>query len=178
MLNVEFMSIIQHYAHSLRYVSMMTVHVTTYNKEQILKWLQEVTDPEIPVLNIVEMGIVRSVSVEDERIIIKITPTYSGCPAMAAIEQNIRLKMAEKGAKQFEVEKDYSEPWTTDWMSEKALGKLNDYGIAPPRPSEKTHCPYCDSTDTELRSEFGSTPCKSLYYCNHCEEPFEHFKCH
>jgi ring-1,2-phenylacetyl-CoA epoxidase subunit PaaD len=168
----------------------MIVKSAIYNKGQIWKWLEEVTDPEIPVLNIIEMGIVRSVSVDGEKAIIKITPTYSGCPAMAAIEQNIRTKMAEKGIEQIEVKKDFSEPWTTGWMSEIAREKLKNYGIAPPEirdekngggtglyEPENVSCPYCDSTDTELRSEFGSTPCKALYYCNRCEEPFEHFKC-
>lgn len=102
-----------------------------------MEWLQEVTDPEIPVLNIVEMGIARSVSMDGGKVTIKITPTYSGCPAMAAIEQDIRLKMAEKGIEQIEVKKDFSEVWTTDWMSDEAKAKLEEYGIAPPRKSKK-----------------------------------------
>lgn len=164
--------------------------VVKHSKEQIWSWLQEVTDPEIPVLNIVEMGIARNVEIEDDKVIIKITPTYSGCPAMSAIEQEIKLKMAEKGLENFEVKKDFSETWTTDWMTGEAKKKLKEYGIAPPgktseeddflqslKSTKVVPCPYCDSLDTELQSEFGSTACKAQYYCHDCEEPFEHFKC-
>ena len=169
---------------------------TTYNEDKIWTWLQEVTDPEIPVLNIVEMGIARSVEVwvEDgvEKVLVKITPTYSGCPAMSAIEKEVKLKLAEKGLENFEVKKDFSETWTTDWMTEEAKAKLKDYGIAPPdrtsadneddflkslKSTRIVPCPYCDSLNTELQSEFGSTACKAQYYCKDCEEPFEHFKC-
>ena len=152
--------------------------------------MKEITDPEIPVLNIVEMGIARGVEVEGERVLIRITPTYSGCPAMAAIEKEVREKLEEKGLDDFEVKKDFSETWTTDWMTEEAKEKLKEYGIAPPdmttdedllesfkKQAKVIPCPYCDSLNTELQSEFGSTPCKSQYYCNDCDEPFEHFKC-
>ncbi|MDZ7717168.1 MAG: 1,2-phenylacetyl-CoA epoxidase subunit PaaD [Balneolaceae bacterium] len=163
---------------------------TTYNEEKIWSWLKEVTDPEIPVLNIVEMGIARNVDIDDGKITIKITPTYSGCPAMSAIEKEVKLKLAEKGLENFEVKKDFSETWTTDWMTEEAKAKLKDYGIAPPgktaedddflkslKSTKVVPCPYCDSLETELQSEFGSTACKAQYYCNDCDEPFEHFKC-
>lgn len=162
----------------------------TYNKEEIWSWLQEVTDPEIPVLNVVEMGIARKVDIKDYKVIIKITPTYSGCPAMSAIEKEIKIKLAEKGVENFEVKKDFSETWTTDWMTEEAKAKLKDYGIAPPgkttadddflkslKSTKVIPCPYCESLDTELQSEFGSTACKAQYYCHDCDEPFEHFKC-
>lgn len=152
--------------------------------------MKEVTDPEIPVLNIVEMGIARSVEIaEDGRVLVKITPTYSGCPAMLAIENEIRRKLEEKGIGNFTVKKDFSETWTTDWMTGEAKKKLKDYGIAPPGKTSDDDvlkslkntriipCPYCDSTNTELQSEFGSTACKAQYYCHDCEEPFEHFKC-
>lgn len=161
-----------------------------YSKKQIWSWLREVTDPEIPVLNIVEIGIARKVDIQEEKVIIKITPTYSGCPAMSAIEQEVKLKLAEKGVKHFEVRKDFSETWTTDWMTDEAKKKLKEYGIAPPgktsededflqslKSTKVVPCPYCDSLDTELQSEFGSTACKAQYYCHDCEEPFEHFKC-
>lgn len=162
----------------------------TYKEDKIWNWLREVTDPEIPVLNIVEMGIARNVEIEDDKVIIKITPTYSGCPAMSAIEKEVNLKMVEKGLDNFEVKKDFSETWTTDWMTEEAKGKLKEYGIAPPgktsedddflkslKSTKVVPCPYCDSLDTKLQSEFGSTACKAQYYCNECDEPFEHFKC-
>lgn len=163
----------------------------TITKSQIWLWLEEVTDPEIPVLNVVEMGIVRSIKFEDDLLLVKITPTYSGCPAMNAIETDINKKLREKGIENFQVRTDFEETWTTDWMTETAKKKLKEYGIAPPdaavndddfltslKGSQKiVPCPYCDSTDTELQSEFGSTACKSLYFCHGCHQPFEHFKC-
>lgn len=153
--------------------------------------MKDVTDPEIPVLNIVEMGIVRDVQTESGSVTIRITPTYSGCPAMNAIENEIRKKLAEKGIDHYQVLTDYKESWTTDWMTDEAKRKLKEYGIAPPQISENESdflnnlkgsqkiipCPYCDSMDTYLESEFGSTACKSQFYCNECEQPFEHFKC-
>lgn len=168
---------------------------TTVNisKPKIWSWLQEVTDPEIPVLNVVEMGIVRDVEIlENQKVIVRITPTYSGCPAMNAIEIEIQQKLKEKGIESFNVLTDYKETWTTDWMTDEAKKKLKDYGIAPPDKTDESSdnfliglknsqkvvpCPYCDSTDTKLQSEFGSTACKAQYYCNECEQPFEHFKC-
>lgn len=163
---------------------------TKYHKEEIWDWLKEVTDPEIPVLNIVEMGIARDLVIESDKVTVKITPTYSGCPAMAAIEKEIKQKLKEKGLENFEVKKDFSETWTTDWMTEEAKTKLKDYGIAPPdktsdeddflkslKSTKIIPCPYCESLDTELQSEFGSTACKAQYYCHNCNEPFEHFKC-
>jgi len=163
----------------------------TYSEEKIWYILKEVTDPEIPVLNVVEMGIVRDVIVDDESVTVKITPTYSGCPAMVAIEQLINLKLAEKGIEHFEVEVAYEEAWTTEWMTEEAKQKLKDYGIAPPRHLDKSEddifgpetkkvikCPYCDSENTKKQAEFGSTACKAQYFCENCHQPFEYFKCH
>lgn len=168
----------------------MNTETATYSREQIWDFLREVTDPEIPVLNIVEMGIARQVEIDNGQITVKITPTYSGCPAMVAIEQEVVRKLEEKEVPDFEVVRDFSETWTTDWMTEEAKAKLKDYGIAPPaktssdddflksmKSSRIIPCPYCDSLNTELQSEFGSTACKSQYYCSDCEEPFEHFKC-
>lgn len=163
----------------------------TKTKPQIWSYLEEVIDPEIPVLNVVEMGIVRDVVFEDGQIVVKITPTYSGCPAMNAIEMEIHKKLKEKGIESFRVITDFKESWTTDWMTDHAKEKLKDYGIAPPEKTvenddflaglKNAHkivpCPYCDSMDTQLQSEFGSTACKSQYYCNNCHQPFEHFKC-
>lgn len=162
-----------------------------YTKEQIWDFLKEVTDPEIPVLNIVEMGIARKVEIgNDGHVQVKITPTYSGCPAMNAIEKLVNEKLNERGVHSFNVKLDFAETWTTDWMTEEAKSKLKDYGIAPPEKSEEDDnflkslskskivpCPFCDSFETELVSQFGSTACKSQYYCNDCEQPFEHFKC-
>lgn len=165
--------------------------VTTYNKEEIWDLLSEVKDPEIPVLSIIELGIAREVTVDGDKVTVRITPTYSGCPAMNAIEQEIGKKLRVNGIHNFEVVKDFSETWTTDWMPDEAKKKLKEYGIAPPGKTDKNDnflntikgssrvipCPYCDSTNTELQSEFGSTACKSQYYCHDCDEPFEHFKC-
>lgn len=159
------------------------------DNEKLQHWLEEVRDPEIPVLNIVEMGILREVETGPRGIIVYITPTYSGCPAMSAIEESIKSKMREKGIEQVTVKKDFSASWTTEWMTDEARQKLKEYGIAPPEHrnatdtsiplSEKTvSCPQCDSDRTTLQSEFGSTACKALFYCHNCEEAFEHFKCH
>ena len=163
----------------------------TLSKSKIWSWLEEVIDPEIPVLNVVEMGIVRDVELDNGGLIVKITPTYSGCPAMNAIEMEIHKKLKEKGIENFRVVTDYKESWTTDWMTDHAKKKLKDYGIAPPDKTSQNDnflanlkgsqkivpCPWCDSLDTVLESEFGSTACKSQYYCNGCDQPFEHFKC-
>ncbi|MAO65253.1 MAG: phenylacetate-CoA oxygenase subunit PaaJ [Balneola sp.] len=163
-----------------------------HTEDQIWDYLDEVMDPEIPVLNIVEMGIARKVEIDEQgKVLIKITPTYSGCPAMNAIEKSVREKMVEKAVGEFDVKLDFSETWTTDWMTDEAKVKLKDYGIAPPEKTEDegvdflkslsstkiVPCPYCDSFETELVSQFGSTACKSQYYCNGCDQPFEHFKC-
>ncbi|MDZ7807743.1 MAG: 1,2-phenylacetyl-CoA epoxidase subunit PaaD [Gracilimonas sp.] len=162
-----------------------------HTKQQIWDFLREITDPEIPVLNIVEMGIARKVEVEDTgKVLVKITPTYSGCPAMNAIEKLVNEKLKERGVDNFVVKLDFAETWTTDWMTEGAKAKLKDYGIAPPEKNEEEDdflkslsktkvvpCPFCDSFETKLVSQFGSTACKSQYYCNDCEQPFEHFKC-
>lgn len=163
----------------------------TYDKDEIWDLLSEVKDPEIPVLSIIELGIAREVIIEDDKVIVRITPTYSGCPAMKAIEQNIEKTLRINGIQNFVVKKDFSETWTTDWMTDEAKQKLKDYGISPPgktnpdedflssldSPKKVIKCPYCDSSNTELQSEFGSTACKSQYYCHDCDEPFEHFKC-
>jgi len=160
------------------------------SKEKILEFLTVVKDPEVPVLNIVEMGIVRDAKINDKSLSIDITPTYSGCPAMNLIEDQIITALNKKGFDNITINTVLSPAWTTDWMSEKTKHKLKAYGIAPPERSSEieldplkvadkvVECPYCDSTKTELKSEFGSTACKSLYYCNHCRQPFEHFKCH
>lgn len=158
----------------------------SWTKEQILELLTEVKDPEVPVLNIVEMGVVRDVEFEDEKVRVVITPTYSGCPAMKTIEDEIVEALNNHDIKNVKTKTIFSPPWTTDWISEETKQKLKDYGIAPPgRTSAElvdlrssiTVCPFCDSENTELKSEFGSTACKSLHFCKDCNQPFEHFKC-
>lgn len=153
-------------------------------------YLDEVADPEVPVLSIIDLGIVRNVFVDSAigSVRVVITPTYSGCPAMDVIAMQIRMCLLSKGAKQVLVENQISPSWTTDWMTEKGKEKLEAYGIAPPKrkssnplalfEEDTVTCPKCKSDDTVLTSQFGATSCKALYKCNHCKEPFEHFKCH
>lgn len=157
-------------------------------REEILSFLENVTDPEVPVLSILDLGIVRDVNVKsDEDIEIVITPTYSGCPAMSMIALNIKMELLARGFKNVLITEVLSPAWTTDWMTEQGKQKLNAYGIAPPQyktinnPHETdavVPCPICSSTDTRLLSQFGSTACKALYKCNSCLEPFDYFKCH
>lgn len=149
-------------------------------------WLEEVSDPEIPVLSVVDLGIIRSVNLVENRAEITITPTYSGCPAMQVIENEIRSKLSEKGVIP-EVITTLSPAWTTDWISENGKIKLREFGIAPPENevdksvlfAEPTvvPCPKCHSRDTRMVSLFGSTACKAHYQCNSCKEPFDYFKC-
>lgn len=156
--------------------------VKQITKEEILNMLSEVHDPEIPVLTIQALGILRDVVIDEKGIEILITPTYSGCPAMDAISMDIRLKMLEHGIRDFKITQVISPAWTTDWITEDGKAKLQAYGIAPPKNSTETDtpvlCPQCKSADTNLLSQFGSTSCKALYQCNDCKEPFDHFKCH
>ena len=136
--------------------------------------LAKVPDPEIPVVSVVDLGIVRKV--EEGRVVI--TPTYTGCPATLAIEQSIRKALDAAGYRDVKIDTAIAPPWTTDWISDEGKAKLRKYGIAPPDPSGEVHCPQCNSTDVEEVSRFGSTPCKSQYRCKSCLEPFDRFKCH
>lgn len=156
-------------------------------ESEIWEWLEEVSDPEVPVLTVVDLGVVRTVSVDNQGVHIVITPTYSGCPAMKVIEEDIVAKLNEKGIMEVGVELTLSPAWTTDWISEKGRQKLLEYGIAPPvdEPDKSVlfadppviACPQCRSTNTRMVSQFGSTACKAQYQCNDCLEPFDYFKC-
>lgn len=157
--------------------------------ERIWKWLAEVADPEIPVISIVELGIVRDVNWQGTQLIITVTPTYSGCPATGVIKADIESALRAHGIDNLRVTTQLSPAWTTDWMSEQAREKLRDYGIAPPAGGCRAAaasgvsnldvvCPRCGASDTERVSEFGSTPCKALYRCRQCMEPFDYFKVH
>lgn len=161
------------------------------NSNDIINILDSIKDPEIPVISIVELGIIRKVDVIDNKVKVVITPTYSGCPAMTEIKNDIEKKLIHNGIKEFEISTVLSPAWTTDWMSEETKQKLRNYGIAPPDKvadgnnifkiilqDKKIACPFCNSENTVKKSEFGSTACKSLFYCNNCHQPFEHFKCH
>lgn len=158
---------------------------TSITEKHIWEILGTVCDPEVPVLTILDLGIVRDVKINADEITIIITPTYSGCPAMDAISMDIRLKLLEQGYKKITITSVLSPAWTTDWMSEEGKKKLMEYGIAPPQRIGKLsgqtslpECPQCHSHNTKLLSQFGSTACKALYQCNDCKEPFDYFKCH
>ncbi len=165
------------------------VELTPQEKE-VWKILETVNDPEVPVLSIIDLGIVRDVKIDSDKITIIITPTYTGCPAMDVINMNIRMVLLENGFNNIEIKNILSPAWTTDWMSETGKQKLKEYGIAPPNPKqivcttdafqeeEAIQCPQCNSYNTQLISRFGSTACKALYKCNNCQEPFDYFKCH
>ena len=151
--------------------------------------LDNVKDPEVPVLSILDLGIVRDIKVEGNQINIVITPTYSGCPAMDVISMDIRLKLIEKGYRHIAIRQQLSPAWTTDWMTQEGKEKLKAFGIAPPNPKqqfctsdmfreEAVQCPHCNSYHTELISQFSSTACKAMYRCLECKEAFDYFKCH
>jgi ring-1,2-phenylacetyl-CoA epoxidase subunit PaaD len=167
------------------------VSAATLDRDAIFEILDGVKDPEVPVLSVVELGIVRDVEVDETGVTVRITPTYSGCPAMRVIEDEIRAALAGHGVPLVRLDTIYSPAWTTDWLSPDAKRKLEAYGIAPPgrAPQEplvsltraparvdSPACPYCHSRDTTIRSEFGSTACKAIGYCNSCQQPFEIFK--
>lgn len=159
---------------------------------EVWNWLAAVPDPEIPAVSVVDLGIVRGVRWDDAKLVVTVTPTYSGCPATEVISESIRETLQQHGVDEAIVETQLSPAWTTDWMSPAAREKLRGYGIAPPaeqvidasqilrRSSPKlvVACPLCGSTHTECVSQFGSTPCKALYRCLACREPFDYFKCH
>ncbi len=145
-------------------------------ESQVWDWLADVPDPEIPVVTIVDLGIVRDVAVNDT-VTVTLTPTYSGCPATEVIESQVRDALVRHGVVAPDIRQSLSPPWTTDWISEDGKRKLLDYGIAPPQASREIACPRCSSLKTERISEFGSTACKASWRCLDCLEPFEYFKC-
>lgn len=156
------------------------------SREQVLEWLRDVPDPEIPVLTIMDLGIVRDVQVHGD-VVVSLTPTYIGCPATEVIEQSVLEAVQSHGVENVSIERVLSPPWTTDWISDAGRRKLRDYGIAPPEKGaskrallhgeRRIACPRCSSLTTRLVSEFGSTACKASYKCADCLEPFEYFKC-
>ena len=158
-------------------------------KDKIWNLLEEIPDPEIPVLSIHDLGIVRKIDEINNEIIVTITPTYSGCPAMNQFEADIVTTLNKYGYDNVSIKITYDPPWTTDWLSEEAKKKLQDYGIAPPEQKttdknallvddrKSVTCPQCKSRNSKMISQFGSTACKALYQCNDCMEPFDYFKC-
>ena len=156
---------------------------TQHTVESVYTILEAVADPEVPVLSILDLGIVREVVLKDDTFHVVITPTYSGCPATEMIQLQIRMALLENGIQHFQIVHRLSPAWTTDWMTEAGKQKLQAYGIAPPEkkfalPEDGVTCPQCHSTNTRLVSAFGSTACKALYQCSDCKEPFDYFKCH
>ncbi|OHV78616.1 1,2-phenylacetyl-CoA epoxidase subunit PaaD [Ensifer sp. LCM 4579] len=164
--------------------------------DEVWHWLAQVPDPEIPVISVTDLGIVRDIAWRDDTLVVTITPTYSGCPATTIINLDIEAALAEKGLDKVRLERQLSPAWTTDWISAEGREKLRDYGIAPPvdgtaadgvlikridrlsgRSNLTIACPRCGSTNTEKISQFGSTPCKASYRCTECLEPFDYFKC-
>ncbi|NOT51781.1 MAG: phenylacetate-CoA oxygenase subunit PaaJ [Chitinophagaceae bacterium] len=170
----------------------MDKEILSFKQEQKKLWsiLETVTDPEVPVLTVTDLGIIREVKISDDEIEVIITPTYSGCPAMDMIAANIKMALLENGYQKIKVTSVLSPAWTTDWMSLEGKRKLKEYGIAPPDPKQQVckqelfaadeaiQCPHCNSWHTHRISEFGSTACKALYQCDDCKEPFDYFKCH
>lgn len=174
--------------------------VTRPADDLVWSWLAEVEDPEIPALSIVDLGIVRGVRWEDDaegdECVVTLTPTYSGCPATEVIARSVVDALTARGLARVRLEVRIAPPWTTDWMSENGKRKLRDHGIAPPvglaaeqligvgdigrgpLPPPALNCPRCGSRQVALTSQFGSTPCKALYRCRSCLEPFDYFKCH
>ncbi len=163
---------------------------------QVWCWLAEVPDPEIPVISLVDLGIIREVAWRDDTLVVTVTPTYSGCPATSVINLDIENALISHGLTRVRLERQLSPAWTTDWISPQGREKLRAYGIAPPidgtapdglltkridrltgRSNLAIACPRCGSTETEKISQFGSTPCKASYRCNACLEPFDYFKC-
>lgn len=167
-----------------------------FNAAQVWAWLGEVADPEIPVISIVDLGIVRDVRVDGEACVVTITPTYSGCPAMQVIAESVSAALHAHGVQDVRLVNQLAPAWTTDWLSEAGKAALKGYGIAPPVQQAidisglrggikrgalvqpQVACPNCGSAHTALTSQFGSTPCKALYKCLDCREPFDYFKCH
>jgi len=169
---------------------------TLPSTDQVWRWLSEVPDPEIPVISLTDLGIIRKVAWDGDTLVVSVTPTYSGCPATTVINLDIEKKLRAEGIEQLKLERQLSPPWTTDWISAEGREKLRAYGIAPPVDGTAAdgrllarvdrlagasnltiECPRCGSTNTERVSQFGSTPCKASYRCKDCLEPFDYFKC-
>ncbi len=154
------------------------VNASRLSEREIRDLLDRVPDPEIPVISVVDLGIVRDVRWRDRTCEITLTPTYTGCPATSVIEMEIERALRDGGVESLCLNRQLSPPWTTDWLSEKGRASLEAYGIAPPQGTGRPErCPQCGAGDLTLTSQFGSTPCKALWRCNACLEPFDYFKC-
>lgn len=151
---------------------------TTSDINEVKTLLAELTDPEIPVLSLDDLGVIRGINYNEDRIVVTITPTYSACPAVEMMKQQILETLSQSFSQEIIVKTQLSPAWTTDWITEKGKKALFEYGIMPPTHDGLVICPQCNSENVELISQFGSTACKALYKCNNCLEPFDYFKCH
>jgi ring-1,2-phenylacetyl-CoA epoxidase subunit PaaD len=152
--------------------------MTQVSVEQVWDWLEAVPDPEIPVISLVDLGIIRNVGWNGDTLEVTVTPTYSGCPATSLINMEIETALRNNGIEKLELKRQLSPAWTTDWLTESGKAKLEEYGIAPPQPAGgPQRCPHCGGSHLEKISQFGSTPCKAHWRCKDCLEPFDYFKC-
>lgn len=159
--------------------------MTILSQAEIWRLLEEVKDPEIPAVSLVEMGMVRSVGVDEERIVVVMTPTFAGCPAIRVMHAEIEERLRLAGAGQVEVKISHAPPWSSDWITTEGRRRLKEFGLAPPplhqgqvdaALAQPAACPYCDSTNTTLKNDFGPTLCRAIFVCNSCRQPFEAFK--
>jgi ring-1,2-phenylacetyl-CoA epoxidase subunit PaaD len=157
----------------------------TLNEDKVWHLLYQVKDPEIPVVSVVEMGMIREVEVNGDQIQVTMTPTFIGCPAVQVMQAEIKSKLEGAGARKVRVNISHNPPWSSDWIRPEARQKLKEFGLAPPPRHngnfeavllEAVKCPYCGSSDTSLKNGFGSTLCRAIFYCNNCQQPFEQFK--
>jgi ring-1,2-phenylacetyl-CoA epoxidase subunit PaaD len=153
--------------------------------DSVWRALEDVKDPEIPVISVVELGVIRAVRVDGDHVTVDMTPTFAGCPALAVMQAEVEARLRQLGAADVRVRLVLSPPWSTDWITPAAREKLRAFGLAPAPPhggliqimfSDDAVCPYCGSAETSLKNSFGPTLCRALYYCNHCQQPFEQFK--
>jgi ring-1,2-phenylacetyl-CoA epoxidase subunit PaaD len=153
--------------------------------QQVWQILEEVKDPEIPVVSVVEMGLIRQVAINKDHVLVRMTPTFAGCPALQVMRSEIENRLQQAGAEEVQVQITLSPPWTTDWITAEARKKLKGFGLAPPPQHDgdfekllqmTATCPYCDSQNTQLKNDFGPTLCRAIYVCQDCKQPFEQFK--
>ena len=154
-------------------------------RAQILEWLEEVKDPEIPVISLGELGVITDIEILEDKVLVKMTPTFAGCPAMDYMQKDVVDVLQSKGIEHVETKVSFETQWSSNLITEKGRVALKQFGLAPPRKHnmvididilEHTPCPYCDSTETELKTPFGPTLCRSMHYCNSCKQAFEQFK--
>lgn len=161
------------------------VDYSELNRDTVIDWLEEVKDPEIPAISLVDLGVITEVNIKSDQIKVEMTPTFVGCPAMDYMQKDVERVLEEHGIENYKVNISFEKPWTSKNISKKGRKALKEFGLAPPPEEfiiedidvlENIHCPYCDSTNTEVKSPFGPTLCRSLHYCHNCKQAFEQFK--